>query len=146
MFILACEQELYFRWQQNVSQSKRQYDKFSLVKKNVRPIKTLTWQISLLKSIVAVRYEFYFTTLLHVNLYTHIINLCSRFSPVVTNFSRQMTRVHLASQRVPTTWRTLASTRDQTENVKMYIAVLYIKYLVGGGNGLFDVKFIDEYV
>ncbi len=49
---------------------------------------------------------------------------------------------------------TLASTRVLTENVKMtnvikinkVAAVLYIEYLVGGGNELFDVKFIDECV
>ena len=56
--------------------------------------------------------------------------------------------------RLPTTWWTLASTRVQTENVKMtnvikinkVAAVLYIEYPIGGGNELFDVKFIDECV
>ena len=46
----SCEQGLYVWWQENVSQSKRWYDKFSLVKKIVRPIKTLIRQISLVKS------------------------------------------------------------------------------------------------
>ncbi len=53
--------------------------------------------------------------------------------------------------RLPKTWRTLTSTRVHTKISKCDIidkvaAILYIKYLVGGGNELFVVKFIDECV
>ena len=40
-------------------------------------------------------------------------------------------------RELPTTWRTLTSTRVQTENMIKFnkiAAILYIKYLVGGGN------------
>ena len=44
------------------------------MKKIVRPIKTLIRQISLMKNIVCSKIRFfYFTALLHVNLYTYII-------------------------------------------------------------------------
>ncbi len=79
------------------------------------------------------------------------VNLCSRFSPVITNFSRQMTRVHHAScanQKHGGRSRQLAFIRKMSkcDIINKVAAILYIKYLVGGGNELFVVKFIDECV
>ncbi len=59
----------------------------------------------------------------------------------------------LRELRLPATWRTCTRVNSRSygkcQNVikiNKVAAVLYIKYLVGGGNELFVVKFIDECV
>ena len=65
--------------------SKCQYNNFSLVRKTVRPIKMQdtiifhwsekTYGQSKRLNVSTVKYDFYFTRLPHVNLYTYIINI-----------------------------------------------------------------------